>query len=233
MSPRSSERSSQNYLQAFQRAGFEAVPLDTDDNSLLDTLDGLEAIALSGGGDIAPARYGEDPTPELKSVDEQRDSFELELFERSLARELPILAICRGHQVVNVALGGRLIQYIENELHHTPKVDPGANSGWHPVKILAGSRLHEVYGSERITTNSRHHQGIRDDILGKHLKATAWSEDGYVEGFESDLGGGVIGVQWHPERVEAGQRDGFNEQSRLLFGYFKHQVEARTALVRK
>ena len=226
LSRRSAERTRRNYLEALQKAGAEAVALYPDDPAALGAIETLDALVLSGGGDINPARYGQEPHPSLVSVDDERDSFEIEAIERAIGRGLPVLAICRGLQMLNVALGGSLEQHIESGAHRTPDgFDAKACSAWHQVEIAAGSWLAGVYGSKSITTNSRHHQGVRDGMLAGGLRPVAWSQDGYIEGYDGEKDGAwLAGVQWHPERVEADERGGFNRQSAELIRAFVEKV---------
>lgn len=226
LSRHSAERTRRNYLEALQKAGAEAIALYPDDPPALGVIETLDALVLSGGGDINPRHYGQDPHPSLVSVDDERDAFEIEAIDAAIGCGLPVLAICRGHQMLNVALGGSLEQHIESGAHRTPDgLDVKAYSAWHQVEVEAGSWLAGVYGSTSITTNSRHHQGVRDGMLADPLRAVAWSEDGYIEGYEGEKDRACLaGVQWHPERVEADERDGFNGQSAELIRAFVEKV---------
>ena len=159
----------------------------------------LDALILSGGADIAPARYGATPHPRLGTVEEERDALELALVDSARQRRIPILAICRGAQLVNVALGGTLWQDLPSER-------PGsvAHDGqWprtervHQVSITPGSRTARAMGTDRCRVNSFHHQAVRE--LGRGLVATGHADDGLVESFEGLDGEWLIGVQWHPE----------------------------------
>lgn len=168
---------------------------------LLATVDGL---VLTGGGDVGPDRYGEAPVEEVYSVDPARDEWELALMKAARAvpqgpsgHGLPVLAICRGAQILNVAAGGTLIQ-------HLPAVTPGphrlrdrGNESVHTVKIAADSQLSEIVGSSPLGVNSIHHQAIA--TVGPGLRAVAWAPDGVVEAVERVDRGPVIAVQWHPE----------------------------------
>jgi putative glutamine amidotransferase len=226
LSRQSAERSRQNYLDALDKAGADAVALYPDDPTAPGQIERLDALVLSGGGDVNPALYGQNPHPTLTGVDDERDRFELDAINGAVSRRLPILAICRGHQVVNVALGGSLEQHIESGAHRTPEgFDPKTHSAWHEVRLADQGWLASVYRSSSITTNSRHHQGIREGMLAGGLVPVAWSDDGYIEGYEGEKDGArVVGVQWHPERVEADERGGFNDQSAELFTAFVSEV---------
>jgi putative glutamine amidotransferase len=226
LSRKSSPRTLQNYLDAVARAGGEAVPLYCDQDST-EELENSEALLLCGGGDVNPEHYRQVAHEALSGVDDQRDEFEFRAISRVQARAMPIMAICRGHQVLNVALGGSLDQHIA-EGHAAVDSSPHRPSSWHDVEIEPQSQLHGVYGVRTATVNSRHHQGIRPEMLAAGLKATAWSDDGFVEAYESD-GGRVISVQWHPERVEEDAPSGFNERSALLFDHFVRLVSEASA----
>ncbi|OGL29258.1 MAG: hypothetical protein A3G44_10165 [Candidatus Rokubacteria bacterium RIFCSPLOWO2_12_FULL_73_47] len=160
----------------------------------------LDALILTGGGDVDPRHFGEPRHPTLAEVSEARDTLELELTRRALAQGLPLLAICRGIQVLNVALGGSLYQDVRS--------DPGSplahsqaerrHQPTHQVKVQAGSRLAAVLGALEVDVNSFHHQALAR--LGRGLAAVAWAPDGIVEGVEPAGGDPfVLGVQWHPE----------------------------------
>lgn len=166
-------------------------------------LDGLEGLLLSGGEDVAPERYGEQPVPELGDVDFMRDAQELPLVLEARARKIPILAICRGLQLINVAMGGSLWQDLPTQrpgplMHRqTEWVDVPT----HKVTFAPGSRLEAYAGVPEMMVNSFHHQGIKD--LAPGLVASAWAEDGLIEGFETS-DGLVAAVQWHPEYFPEG-----------------------------
>lgn len=159
-------------------------------------LDGVHALVLSGGPDVDPARYGQ---PREALTDEprtERDEWELALAQAAVRRGLPLLGICRGLQVLNVALGGTLFQHLPHVVGsdlHRPK--PGAFTS-HPVRTQAGSRIGTTMGSVAVVPG-HHHQGV--DVLGADLVATAWSDDGLVEAAEIPGDSWLVAVQWHPE----------------------------------
>jgi putative glutamine amidotransferase len=226
LSRQSSERTRQNYLEALESAGAHAVALFPDQPAAQSKPEALDALVLTGGGDVNPALYGQAPHQTVTGVDDERDAFEIEAIKITTEREIPILAICRGLQLLNVALDGSLEQHIESGLHRTPEgLDAKRFSAWHEVEISPGSWLAEVYGATTITTNSRHHQGIREGMLASDLTATAWTSDGYIEGVEGRVRGSwVAGVQWHPERVEADERGDFNQQSAAMLATWVTRV---------
>jgi putative glutamine amidotransferase len=166
-------------------------------------------VLLIGGGDVAPERFGaDDPRGLSAHVVPERDAYELELLELALHRDLPVLAICRGHQVLAVARGGALHVDIPTELPGAvPHSCPQEALDAHEVRLVAGSRLAAILGAPAIAVNSRHHQAVRDDRVGDGLRVTARAPDGVIEALESTAHGFVIGVQWHPEDfVGAGDR---------------------------
>lgn len=157
----------------------------------------LDGLILTGGGDIAPGRYGESPHPRTTRVSEPRDAAELKLLDAALCAGLPVLGICRGMQLLNVAHGGTLRQHLPEEAGHAPT--PGSY-GSHPVRLAPGTRLASILGEDGgVDVPTAHHQAI--ETLGDGLVATAWAQDGIVEAVELGTGGGpfVVAVQWHPE----------------------------------
>lgn len=172
-------------------AGPDAVPA---------LLDGIDALVLSGGADVDPSRYRAAPHPKLGTVEPERDAFEFALATEAERRGLPVLAICRGLQLVNVALGGTLWQDLTSERGAHPQ--SGARTDRvHDVRLDAGSWLAETLGTEALRVNSFHHQAIRD--LAPGLAATAHAPDGVIEGIESTGTWWLLGVQWHPEEFAA------------------------------
>ncbi len=178
------------------------VPHNLDEESLQVLFDRLDGLLLSGGGDIDPANYGEAPHPTTDEVAADRDRVELTLARWIVEKEKPFLAICRGIQVLNVALGGTLIQDIPSEipeaLQHSFErgiVERGYHA--HPVKIAADSQLAQVLQTEQAQTNSWHHQALKQ--VAARLKVTAYAPDGVIEAVEVPGQKFAIGVQWHPE----------------------------------
>jgi putative glutamine amidotransferase len=192
------------YLHAIQQAGGVpvALPPQFSDTSLTRLARGLDGLLLTGGGDVDPALYGEAPHPTLCGVAPARDTMEMAAVGVALERRLPILAICRGIQVLNVALGGSLYQDVGSdpgtELRHSQ--EPPRDQPSHKVRIEPTSRLAETLGADEIEVNSMHHQAIKS--LGAGLRAVAWAPDQIVEGVElTDRSRFVLGVQWHPEEL--------------------------------
>jgi len=163
--------------------------------SLLDRLDGL---VLSGGGDIDPARYGADRDPATDPANPGRDDAEIELARQAIAAGLPLLGICRGLQVVNVALGGTLHQHLPALVGHDGHSPEQHGYGSHKVSVAAGSELADILGRSEAAVPTHHHQSV--GRLGEGLVATAWTDDGTVEAAElAEPASFMIAVQWHPE----------------------------------
>ncbi|HXH22081.1 MAG TPA: gamma-glutamyl-gamma-aminobutyrate hydrolase family protein [Dehalococcoidia bacterium] len=201
----------ERYWQRLRDAGLE--PVDMHGPGC--TLEGLSGLVLTGGVDIDPARYGAERHERVRRIDPLRDEFESALLHAALRQDMPVLAICRGHQLLNVCLGGSLLQHIESGEHVADYRSEGFPSRSHEVVTAAGSRLREWLG-ERCLVNSRHHQAVTTERLAPGLTAAATSADGLVEGIESQRHTWVVGVQWHPERDEP-QLAGFEASGRRLF----------------
>ncbi|HWN84928.1 MAG TPA: gamma-glutamyl-gamma-aminobutyrate hydrolase family protein [Vicinamibacterales bacterium] len=188
-----------DYEAAVRRAGATPRPLALDD-AAAEALRGVDGLLLTGGDDVDPALYGEPPHTTFDVAEPGRDAFEIDLVRRALDADLPVLAICRGLQVLNVALGGTLIQDIPSEpgrlLPHDTEGPPTTPA--HTVTVAPGSCLAALVGPDDVrTVNSRHHQAVR--ALGRGLIATATSPDGLIEGAEVPAARFCVGVQWHPE----------------------------------
>jgi putative glutamine amidotransferase len=198
------------YLRSLEAAGAVALVLapgrPADAPRLLDAVQGL---LLTGGSDVDPSLYGEAPHPRLGPLFRDRDDFELALCRVALDRDLPILGICRGHQVLNVATGGTLVQDIPSEVSGG-EVHDSERERWqrsHLVRILPGTRLRELLGRDCVSVNSFHHQAVK--TLGRGLRVSAVSSEGsVVEGIELETARFALGVQWHPEAFWD-QADGF------------------------
>ena len=175
--------------------------LPNEGDQLLDLLDG---VILSGGGDIHPDRFNRSLHPLTDEISEERDDLEFRMFVAARERSIPILGICRGLQLINVAMGGTLIQDIPNERpassQHRQHLDGLARDDVsHPVALLEGSRLADIYGATRIMTNSYHHQAVDD--LADGLVVTGTTEDDTIESFETTGDPFLVAVQWHPETL--------------------------------
>ena len=193
------------YVRAVQRAGGLAIVLPPDEavvatpDLLLDRLDGL---LMAGGADIDPASYGEALHPETKGTWPDRDRFEIALARRALERDLPLLGICRGMQLLNVALGGTLDQHLPDSIGVSPHRSVAGTFSEHRVRLEPGSLACSAAGTEGLLVFSHHHQGI--DGLGEGLRVTGWSDDDdLVEAIELPEKRFALGVVWHPEEDEA------------------------------
>ena len=192
----------EQYLEAIRRAGAEPIAIFPKDPAP-EEFDGL---CLTGGGDIDPARYGE-ANIKSEDIDPARDAIELALLERALERDIPVLGVCRGLQLINVRFGGSLEQH---HLGHSPKYPPagapvaddpaGAEAVRHVVTAEPGSKLAAACGDEPFIVNSSHHQVVTSDRLASDLVATAHVGE-LIEGLEAPSHRWVVAVQWHPERT--------------------------------
>ncbi|PYN71160.1 MAG: hypothetical protein DMD93_00970 [Candidatus Rokuibacteriota bacterium] len=206
------------YLRAIQAAGGIPVPLppQLDAEALATLWERVEGLVLTGGGDIDPARFGEARHAATDEVSPARDSLELDLVHRALEDDVPLFAICRGVQVVNVALGGSLYQDIADQYRDQYRDTAGSKRAplrhsqteprdrpTHAVKVMGeGTRLATIVGALELEVNSMHHQAIK--TLGRGLREVAWAPDGIIEGVElADGDRFVVGVQWHPEELVA------------------------------
>ena len=199
------------YLSALREAGLQSIEMSWHDG-LPEIIHGL---VIPGGVDVDPDLYGASPHPQTQKPDRERDNHEVSLIRDALTRDIPVLAICRGHQLLNVCLGGGLLQHIEGGRHEPHE----SESACHEVAVEAGTLLANAIGSGAASVNSRHHQAVTSESLAPGLRITAVSDDGLVEGFESESHRWAVGVQWHPERSEPAI-PGFDTASRALFVAF-------------
>jgi gamma-glutamyl-gamma-aminobutyrate hydrolase PuuD len=189
------------YVDSVMRAGGLPLVLPVIDvDEVAELLDAVHGVVLTGGGDVEPSRYGADPEPENWGVDPARDDFEEALLRGALERDMPVLATCRGMQVVNVALGGTLVQHVPKLTGQDHSQEPHWREGVHRIKIEADSHLAEALGATELDVNSLHHQAVLEPAPG--LRAVAWAEDGTVEAIELDGNRNLVAVQWHPELLE-------------------------------
>ena len=218
-------RANVSYSDAARAAGLTPYILPVlSATEATDLLDGMDGLILTGGEDVDPAYFDETPHAALGEVNAERDAFELALVREARARRLPTLAICRGVQIANVALGGSLVQDL-------PSQRPGAiphDGDWartdrvHPVHVEAGSKLARAIGATQATINSLHHQSI--DRVAEPLVAVAHAPDGVIEGVEwpgDDWW--MVGVQWHPEELAESKEP----WDRALFAAFAAAVRAQ------
>jgi putative glutamine amidotransferase len=183
------------YSDAVHRAGgLPMVVPPTDDNDIIDaTIDRCDAMVLLGGGDVSPTSYGQTERSRLFGVNEFIDRFEIAAIRRAITRDIPVLAICRGHQVLNVALGGTLIQHLDTTADHRDTM--------HDVQLVPGSKVALAMGTHEPLVHSFHHQAI--DALGNGLTVVGTYRDGTIEAVEHASASWVVGVQWHPEDTAA------------------------------
>jgi gamma-glutamyl-gamma-aminobutyrate hydrolase PuuD len=187
------------YVEAVARAGGRALVVPPSADGVEETLDALDGLLFSGGSDLDPELYGAEAHPETNGVRPDRDRAEVALLEAALARDMPVLAVCRGSQVLNVARGGDLVQHLPevvgDEKHkHTPGVFAD-----HDVDLNDGTRLQRLLG-DRAPVKSHHHQGY--GRIGDGLVEAARAEDGTVEALEDPSRRFALGVLWHPEAGE-------------------------------
>ena len=195
---------SHGYFQSVVAAGGVPmiIPPVEDANTLVNTLDRIDALILSGGGDINPLFGGDEPSPRLRGINQKRDLPELMITRLAYNRQIPILGICRGIQALAVALGGKVAQDISIQANVKHSQDADRAEQTHSIKIAKDSILHSLYGEEKIYVNSFHHQAVKD--AGDKFRVVAKSSDGIIEAMESSEYKSIIGVQWHPECLEDG-----------------------------
>ncbi len=198
---------SQRYVDVLTSVGAIpwVIPLTRDMDTLRAIYDRLDGVFLPGGVDVDPAHYGESRLPVCGVTDQDRDRVEVELVRWAIAERKPVLAVCRGVQVLNVAAGGTLHQDLESWCETAIKHDFFPSGGnqrddlTHDVQVLAGTYLASIMGAGVSTVNSMHHQGIKR--LASRLVVNAIAPDGLIEGVEGTDDGYLVGVQWHPEEL--------------------------------
>ena len=208
------------YVRALESAGARVLLVPPSEEGIEETLDALDGVLFSGGSDLDPATYGDEPHPETNGLRPERDRGELALLLAVLERDMPLLAVCRGSQVLNVARGGDLVQHLPdvvgNERH---KHTPGAFAD-HDVELLEGTRVASLLG-ERAAVKSHHHQGF--GRLGEGLVEAAHADDGTLEALEDPSKRFTVGVLWHPEE---------GADAALFVGLVEAAVEYRAARAR-
>jgi putative glutamine amidotransferase len=196
----------QSYVRALTAAGCAPVliPLLDDDDRLRAIYERLDGIVFPGGADIAPEEYGEQPIDNLNVIEAPRDRTELTLARWAFADDLPTLGICRGQQVLNVALGGTLYQDLRHQavtqVEHSDADGRARTALIHRVRLDPNSRLAQLIDETSVEVNSLHHQAVK--TVAPQLRATGTSEDGVIEALESDDRRFLIAVQWHPEEID-------------------------------
>lgn len=212
------------YAAAVRLVGLEPVLISAEDAR---SLVGVDGLLLTGGCDVDPKQYGQEPAHETQKPNPSRDRMERGLLGQALDRDLPVLGICRGLQLINVYHGGTLIQHLKGDPHRPPlrpKADP--SKPFHEISVAPDTKLAAILGAGRHPVNSRHHQAV--DKLGAGLVVSAKSvKDGIIEGLEVPGKEFAVGVQWHPEDQVPG-----NETQVQLFRAFADAVSARDIATR-
>lgn len=184
------------YKQVIAAGGTPVIiPPVADSTVIINTLEHLDGLILTGGGDHNPLWMGEEPSPRLHNINQERDAAELMLVRLAFNRQIPMLGICRGIQTLAIALGGKVYQDIKQMVKHSQDADRSEPT--HSVEIKKDSTLYHIYNSEKILVNSFHHQAVSEP--GRHMRIIAKSTDGIIEAIESNEYKQILGVQWHPE----------------------------------
>lgn len=214
-----------SYIHALEQNGLAPVLITPAHSpaSIAALLHGCAGLVLSGGEDVHPSRYGEEPSPALGRVEPLRDAMEFEAVACAVSLGVPIFGICRGLQVLNVHFGGTLYQDIMTDREGDHLAHEQAGSWYdraHDATVAPDSMLHSIVGSDRLHINSFHHQAVKH--LGKDLRVVARADDGLVEAIEHKTYPWLLGVQWHPERNEAATPE--SDPDRRLFAGFREAV---------
>lgn len=221
---------STNYSEAVEAAGGIPIILPPQQGNVEEMLDMIDGLLLSGGGDIRPDRYGDDYVHEATyGIHDLRDELELQLARGAVERDLPVLCICRGIQVLNVALEGTLIQDVADEYgkqieHRQHKNGIASSEPSHEVRAERDSLLSDVYESDTIQTNSFHHQALKE--VSPELRPIGTAPDGIVEAVERPESSWVLGVQWHPEMMFKAHDEHLKPFSSLIKAAIAHHAKA-------
>jgi putative glutamine amidotransferase len=187
------------YVRAVEQAGGRPLVVPPSDEALHETLAVLDGLVFSGGGDVDPDAYDAEAHDETRGVNAKRDEAEIALLRAALERDLPVLAVCRGSQVLNVALGGDLVQHLPELVGHDRHLHTPGEFGDHDVRVAPETRVGAILG-ERAPVKSHHHQAF--GRLGSGLHEAAWADDGTIEAIEDPSRRFAVGVLWHPEEGE-------------------------------
>jgi len=213
-----------DYARCVERAGGEAIPFDCADFRGVEDLPRHDGILVTAGVDVDPARYGEEPSERVTTTDPHRDEVEVALILHAIESGTALFCICRGFQVMNVALGGSLHQHLEDrEPHRARRGEDGESiaSGWHEVAVRGRTLLERITGEEALWVNSRHHQAVLGHMVAPEgVAASALAPDGVVEAIEVPRHPWALGVQWHPERPEMTDDPALQRASTALFEAF-------------
>ncbi|MCZ7587465.1 MAG: gamma-glutamyl-gamma-aminobutyrate hydrolase family protein [Gaiella sp.] len=189
-----------HYVESVERAGGRALVVPPSVEAVDETLDVLDGVVFSGGIDIDPGAYGAERHEQTDPAQAHRDVGEMALLRRALERDVPMLAICRGFQLLNVVRGGELLQHLPESVGHEGHREKLGAFSEHPVEVKEGTRLARIIGARHEGVQSSHHQGVAR--VGEGLVETAWADDGSLEGLEDPERRFVVGVLWHPEMEE-------------------------------
>ena len=214
----------QNYIRAIEK--FGGIPRRLYPGISEDEYTDINGLLLSGGPDIDPVYYGEEEH-ETADINADRDALELPLFEWAIEKDLPVFGICRGIQVMNVAIGSSLYQDIPSQFTDslTHKIVKTSDDSWHNIKIQPSSLLNKITGDTSVEVNSRHHQSLK--VIGDGFTVAAQSEDGIIEAIEDRSKRFMIGVQYHPERMF--KRQGSSELKRHAAKLFEAFIRAASS----
>ncbi len=207
-----------NYINAVEEHGGEAQLLIRGRGTSKEFVTEIDGLLLPGGGDIHPDYFNQDWHPKIKYVNEDRDELEISIFEEAFKEDIPVFGICRGIQVMSVAMGGSLYQDIETVYPQEALTHPSVSGkdSRHSIEIEPESMLGEIIGKGIDEVNSAHHQAV--DEIGEGFVVTARSDDGIVEAIENPSKPFMVGVQYHPERMTRNEK--FSEHRRKLFEAF-------------
>ena len=226
---------SSNYSEAVEAAGGIPIILPPQQGNIDEILDMVDGLLLSGGGDIRPDRYGDGSVHEKTyGIHDLRDELELQLARGAVERDLPVLCICRGIQVLNVALEGTLIQDIAGEYgtqieHRQHENGIPSSEPSHEVRVECDSLLADVYEADTIQTNSFHHQALKD--VSPELRTIATAPDGIIESVERPDSSWILGVQWHPEMMFKAHEEHLKPFNGLVKAAIEHHAKAAGAQV--
>jgi len=190
-----------DYVRAVEQAGGRPLLVPPSTDGIEETLDAVDGLVFSGGSDLDPELYGQEVHVETRGVVRRRDDAEIALLHAALERDVPVLAVCRGSQIMNVALGGDLVQHLPDVVGDDTHVQTPGTFADHEVDVVEEERLHPVLG-DRVAVKSHHHQGLGK--LGEGLRVAALADDGTVEAVWDPSRSFAVGVLWHPEAGDDG-----------------------------
>ena len=219
-----------DYSLCVERAGGEAAPADLAAG--IEVPRDFDGLIVTAGVDVDPAGYGQQAGDYVSDTNSARDAFETALLMEAQQRDVPILAICRGHQMFNASRGGSLLQHLDKrEPHRARRGKDGGSiaSGWHDVEVEPDSLLHSITGATTIHTNSRHHQAVLTSTIGSGLRITGSADQDVVEALEDPALSWCLSVQWHPERPEMTDAPSMRNASTALFEAFVAACAKRAA----